>query len=44
MGLVLAALDKLFNSRHMTSLEAVTGATILFPLFYQESNVSLMTA
>ena len=43
MGLVLAALDKLFNSRHMTSLEAVTGATILFPLFYQGSNLSLMT-
>ncbi len=43
MGLVLAALDKLFNSRHMTSLEAVTGATIPFSVFYQESTVSLMT-
>ena len=43
VGLVLAILEKLFNSPQMTSLEAVTGATILFPLFYQESNVSLMT-
>ncbi len=43
VGLVLAILEKLFNSGQMTSLEAVTGATILFPLFYQESNLSLMT-
>ena len=43
VGLVLAILEKLFNSPEMTSLEAATGATILFPLFYQESNVSLMT-
>lgn len=43
VGLLLAALEKLFNSQQMTSLEVVTGATILFPLFYQESNFSLMT-
>ena len=31
VGLVLAILEKLFNSQQMTSLEAVTRATNLFP-------------
>jgi len=46
MGLVgsfLAALETLFNNPRMTAPEGVIGATILFPLFYQESNLSLMT-
>ena len=41
-GVVLAALERLFNSTRMSPLELVTGLTIFFPLFHQESNVSVM--
>ncbi|MBD2606876.1 hypothetical protein H6G81_20660 [Scytonema hofmannii FACHB-248] len=42
VGLLLAFLDQKLNASRMNSLEVVIGATILFPLIYQESNFSLM--
>jgi hypothetical protein len=43
VGAVMALMDRFFNSPSMTSVEGVYGATIIFKLFYQESNLSLMT-
>ncbi|MCV3214632.1 hypothetical protein OGM63_14100 [Plectonema radiosum NIES-515] len=42
VGLFLAFLEQKLNASRMDSLEVVIGATILFPLIYQESNLSLM--
>lgn len=42
VGLFLAFLEQKLNSSRMNSLEVTLGATILFPLIYQESNFSLM--
>lgn len=42
VGLFLAFLEQKLNSSRMNSLEVTFGATILFPLIYQESNFSLM--
>ncbi|MBC7952349.1 MAG: hypothetical protein H7Z12_11105 [Rhodospirillaceae bacterium] len=40
-GLVLALLDAVLNRRGMGSLQLAVGATVLFPLVNQESNLSL---
>ena len=42
-GIVLALLSAVFNNRAMSPLEFVTGAAIIFPLAYQDSNLSVMT-
>ena len=42
IGLFLAALDSVLNARRMTPIEGITGLAVLFPLVYQESNLSLM--
>jgi hypothetical protein len=42
VGIFLAFLDKLFNRRDATDLETVCGLAVLFPLFYPDSNFSLM--
>jgi len=42
LGILLAFLEKKFNQPNMTFLEFVVGASIILPLFYQESNFSLM--
>jgi hypothetical protein len=42
VGLLLAFLEQKLNSLKMSSLEVVIGATVLFSLVYQESNLSLM--
>lgn len=41
-GIFLAFLDKTLNAPEAGDLEFVIGTTILFPLFYQESNFSVM--
>lgn len=43
IGLVLAFLDRLFNRPEMTPLEAIVGSALIFRLFYQESNFTVMT-
>ena len=42
-GLFLAGLDKLFNARNMGEAEFLIGLTLIFRLWYQESNFSVMT-
>jgi hypothetical protein len=42
VGFLFAWLERKLNSRSMTTLELMLGATVLFDLFYQESNFSLM--
>ena len=42
-GGLLALLDKVFNARGMSDLEFLIGLTVIFRLFYQESNFSVMT-
>jgi hypothetical protein len=42
VGLLFAWMERKLNTRSMTTLELMVGATILFDLFYQESNFSLM--
>jgi hypothetical protein len=42
VGLLLAFLDRKLNSPKMGSMQVVIGSTILFKLFYQELNFSLM--
>lgn len=42
IGIFLAFLDTKFNRKNTNFLELVFGATILFPLVYQESNFSVM--
>ena len=43
IGVFLAFLDRVFNSKEMTDLEFIVGLTIIFPLVIPESNFSLMT-
>jgi hypothetical protein len=43
IGVFLAFLDRVFNSRNSTDLEFIIGLTIIFPLVYPESNFSVMT-
>ncbi len=43
IGLFLAFLDKIFNADGMNNVEFVVGTTLIFPLIYPESNLSLMT-
>lgn len=43
IGLFLGALERIFASPDATPAEFVVGATVLLPLFYQESNFTLMT-
>ena len=43
VGVFLAFLDTLFNRRGMSDLEFVIGLTLIFPLVYPESNISVMT-
>lgn len=42
-GLLFAGLDKLFNSQKMGEPEFLIGLTLIFRLWYQESNFSVMT-
>ena len=42
IGVMMAALDAMFNRRGLSDLEAVAGLTVIFPLVYQESNLSVM--
>lgn len=42
VGLLYAWIEQKLNRRSMTTLELMLGATVLFDLFYQESNFSLM--
>ena len=42
IGIFLAFLDKFFNDPRLTGIEAACGIAIIFPLFYQESNLSVM--
>jgi O-antigen polysaccharide polymerase Wzy len=42
IGMLLSLLEQKLNNPDMQPLEFVTGATILFRLIYQESNLSLM--
>jgi photosystem II stability/assembly factor-like uncharacterized protein len=42
VGIFLAFLDRLFNSKGMTELEFIVGMAIIFPLVVPESNLSLM--
>ena len=42
VGLLFAWLEQKLNQRSMTALELMLGTTVLFDLFYQESNFSLM--
>ena len=43
VGVLFGLLEAVFNRSEMSPLEFVIGTTILLPLFYQESNLSLMT-
>jgi hypothetical protein len=43
VGLFLGAFDRLLNSPQAKPLEQAIGASILLPLFYQESNFTVMT-
>ena len=43
VGLLFGFLERFLARPGMTALEFVTGTTILLPLFFQESNFSLMT-
>jgi len=43
VGLLFGFLERFLARPGMTALEFVTGTAILLPLFYQESNFSLMT-
>ncbi len=43
VGLLFGFLERFLARPGTTPLEFVTGTTILLPLFYQESNFSLMT-
>jgi hypothetical protein len=43
IGIFLAFLDRVFNSKGMTDLEFIVGLSIIFPLVIPESNFSLMT-
>ena len=43
VGLLFGFLERFLARPGMTALEFVTGATILLPLFFQESNFSLVT-
>ena len=42
IGFLLGALDRAFNRPKVPVPEAIVGMTLLLPLFYQESNFSLM--
>ncbi|MEE9318335.1 MAG: hypothetical protein V3U48_08615 [Rhodospirillales bacterium] len=42
-GVLFGFLERFLDRPTMTPLEFVTGTTILLPLFFQESNFSLMT-
>jgi len=41
--LFLAFLDRLLNTPNQNIYEQAVGATVLLPLFFQESNFTLMT-
>ena len=43
VGLLFGFLERFLARSGMTALEFVTGTTILLPLFFPESNYSLMT-
>ena len=43
VGIFMAFLDRVFNAQNMNDLEFVFGTTLIFPLIYQESNLSVMT-
>ena len=43
IGVFLAFLDRVFNSKGMTQFECIFGLSIIFPLVIPESNFSLMT-
>ena len=43
VGGFLAFLDRIFNRQDMTTLEAVVGLAVIFPLAYPEANFSVMT-
>jgi len=42
VGVLLRYLEMKFNRKRMNILQAVFGLTVMLPLFYQESNLSLM--
>jgi hypothetical protein len=42
VGLLFGFLERFFSRPSMNPLEVVIGGTVIFPLFYQESNFSLM--
>ena len=42
VGLMIAGLERFLCHWTMSPLEQIIGASILFPLFYQDSNFSLM--
>jgi hypothetical protein len=41
-GLFIGFLDRVFNAKGMRDLEYIVGLSLIFPLFYPESNFSLM--
>jgi hypothetical protein len=43
IGMFLAALDRIFNDPDAQPLEMIFGASLIFRLFYQESNFTVMT-
>jgi hypothetical protein len=43
IGILLAFLDRVFNSREMKDLEHIVGLAVIFPLVYPESNFTVMT-
>jgi len=43
IGLLLALLDRVFNSKSSGNIEFTIGLTLIFPLVYPESNFSVMT-
>jgi hypothetical protein len=42
VGIMMALLERFFLNPDMTEVEVIAGWALLFRLFYQESNVSLM--
>ncbi len=43
IGIFLAFLDRFFNAPGMKGLEVIVGLAVIFPLIYQESNLTVMT-
>ena len=43
IGIFMGSLDRLFNSQNINIAEKSIAAGLILPLFYQESNFTLMT-